>query len=146
VVENSLACIGNDKSNQIVGELNKWVETRNYHKLIIVIFFFNSHLLEKCCEIALFQEKMMVKVHMSTARGPESNSGFFRAHSYFLYVGLRIELIFYSLKDLFLKIEESRIVLDQGIQLLQELIKFFKHPTTKTSHNSNRVCIIKLYK
>ena len=36
----------------------------------------------------------------------------------FIYGGLRIKLKFYSLKNLFLKIEGSRIVLDQGNQLL----------------------------
>jgi len=55
----------------------------------------------------------------------------FWARSVFLSGGLWIKLKFYSLKDLFLKIEGSRIVLDQGNQLLQGLIKFFKHPTAK---------------
>jgi len=37
--------------------------------------------------------------------------------------GVRIGLSFYSMKDLFLKINEFRILLDQGDQLLIRLIK-----------------------
>jgi len=56
-----------------------------------------------------------------------SFSGAFR----FLSDRLRIELKFYSLKYLFLKIEGSRSVLNQGNQLLQKLRMFFKHPMIK---------------
>ena len=58
--------------------------------------------------------------HLSTAKDLESDSGFlaFRAHSGFLSGWLWIELKFYSLKDLFLKIEGSRIILDQENQFL----------------------------
>ena len=42
--------------------------------------------------------------------------------------GLRVKLNFYSIENLFLKIEESRILLDQEDQLLVGLINFFKHP------------------
>ena len=62
----------------------------------------------------------------------------------FLLWWLRIELKFYLLKDAFLKIEGSKIVLDQENQLLQKLIKFFKHLRPRSSYSSNRVCIIKL--
>ena len=55
----------------------------------------------------------------------------FLAHFVFLFWWAPNRTQFLFFKDLFLKIQESRILLDQGDQLLIKLIKFFKHLTTK---------------
>ena len=68
---------------------------------------------------------------LSFSRGDDGHMFSIRARLGFLFDGLQIELKFYSLKNLFLSIEGSRIVLDQENQLLQRLIKLFKHPTIK---------------
>ena len=55
----------------------------------------------------------------------EAESVSFQA-SVFFSGGVRIRLSFYSMKDLFLKIKGSRILLDQGDQLIIEIIKIFR--------------------
>jgi len=57
-----------------------------------------------------------------TGRFLKQNQFLFQAPVFF-FGGVRIGLSFYSMKDLFLKIKGSKILLNQGDQLLIGLIK-----------------------
>ena len=89
---------------------------------------------EKVAQYVNRQQTLSTETGARVCRQPEVRIRFmflFQTHSSFFSGGLRIELNFFSNEDLFLKFEGFKILLDQENQLLQGLIKFFKHSMIK---------------